>query len=153
MPGHRFAFAGILHERCLAPEGERPRGGGYDGRLSSPMLEAALVEGLVAGGVDVSSACPPRRCSISPKHRPEVQGGIQVTGSHNPKDHNGFKIVCGSPSSARIAKLGERIEAAGQGDDIAASGIGGAIGVEQGRGAPRVPGRLRRPVAGRSGWR
>jgi phosphomannomutase len=101
-----YAFAGILHERGLAPEGERPRVVvGYDGRLSSPMLEVALVEGLVAGGVDVIriglSTTP--MLYFAEASSPEVQGGIQVTGSHNPKDHNGFKIVCaGTPSSARI---------------------------------------------------
>lgn len=133
-----FAFAGILHERCLALEGERPCVAvGYDGRLSSPMLEAALVEGLVAGGVDVIriglSTTP--MLYFAEASSPEVQGGIQVTGSHNPKDHNGFKIVCaGAPFfGGDIAKLGERIEAAGQGDDIAASDVGGMIGVEQGR--------------------
>ncbi|WP_241126765.1 phosphoglucomutase/phosphomannomutase PgmG [Novosphingobium terrae] len=78
---------------------------GRDGRLSSPMLEAALVEGLVAGGVDVVriglSSTPmlyyaeaALRLGELTSTRP-VQGGIQVTGSHNPKDHNGFKIVLG----------------------------------------------------------
>jgi phosphomannomutase len=141
-----YAFARILHERGLAPEGERPRVVvGYDGRLSSPMLEAALVEGLVAGGVDVIriglSTTP--MLYFAEASSPEVQGGIQVTGSHNPKDHNGFKIVCaGAPFfGADLAKLGQMIaalETAGQGDDIvptgkvAQPGVRGAIGVEQG---------------------
>jgi phosphomannomutase len=76
---------------------------GRDGRLTSPMLEEALVAGLVAGGVDVVriglSTTPmlyyaeaALRLGELGSTRP-VQGGVQVTGSHNPKDHNGFKIV------------------------------------------------------------
>ena len=67
---------------------------GYDGRNSSPDLEAALVSGLVAGGVDVVRI----GLSTSPmlyyaEATLEVDGGIQVTGSHNPPEYNGFKIV------------------------------------------------------------
>jgi len=70
---------------------------GYDGRLSSPALEAALALGLVEGGVDV------RRIGLSPTpllyyavaSAEEVDGGIEVTGSHNPKNHNGFKMDLG----------------------------------------------------------
>lgn len=73
---------------------------GYDGRLSSPMLEQALVEGLAASGVDVVriglGPSPMLYFAATPAARalaPEVQGGIHVTGSHNPADHNGFKMV------------------------------------------------------------
>ncbi|KQM48994.1 MAG: phosphomannomutase/phosphoglucomutase [Sphingomonas sp.] len=67
---------------------------GYDGRNSSPELEAALVSGLVAGGVDVVRI----GLSTSPmlyyaEATLEVDGGIQVTGSHNPPEYNGFKMV------------------------------------------------------------
>ncbi|PTQ60213.1 phosphomannomutase [Sphingomonas aurantiaca] len=67
---------------------------GYDGRLSSPELEAALVDGLTAGGVDVVRI----GLSTSPmlyyaEATLEVDGGIQVTGSHNPPEYNGCKIV------------------------------------------------------------
>ncbi len=67
---------------------------GRDGRLSSPALEAALVAGLTASGVDVV------RIGLSPtpmlyyaEAMLEVDGGIQITGSHNPADYNGFKMV------------------------------------------------------------
>ncbi|TVV76148.1 phosphoglucomutase/phosphomannomutase PgmG [Sphingomonas solaris] len=67
---------------------------GYDGRISSPVLEAALIEGLTAGGVDVV------RIGLGPtpmldyaEATLEVDGGIQITGSHNPADYNGFKMV------------------------------------------------------------
>lgn len=70
---------------------------GRDGRLSSPELEAALVEGLTASGVDVVriGLGPTPMLYYAEATLPEVQGGIQVTGSHNPADHNGFKIVLG----------------------------------------------------------
>jgi phosphomannomutase len=69
----------------------------YDGRLSSPALEIALVKGLVAGGIDV------RRVGRGPTgmlyfavHEHGLDGGIMVTGSHNPADQNGFKLLCGA---------------------------------------------------------
>ncbi len=67
---------------------------GCDGRNSSPELEAALVSGLTAGGVDVIRI----GLSTSPmlyfaEATLEVDGGIQVTGSHNPPEYNGFKMV------------------------------------------------------------
>ena len=67
----------------------------YDGRLSSPMLEAALVDGLTAGASDVVrlGLGPTPMLYYAEASAPDVQGGIEVTGSHNPGDHNGFKIV------------------------------------------------------------
>lgn len=67
---------------------------GYDGRLSSPMLEAALVRGLNAAGVDAVRI----GLSASPmlyyaEAELEVDGGVQITGSHNPAEYNGFKMV------------------------------------------------------------
>lgn len=67
---------------------------GRDGRVSSPELEAALVEGLTASGCDVVriglSATPMLYYAEAVL---EVDGGIQITGSHNPGDYNGFKMV------------------------------------------------------------
>ena len=70
---------------------------GYDGRLSSPMLEAALVEGLADGGVDVVriGLGPTPMLYYAEASMADVDGGIQITGSHNPRDHNGFKFVLG----------------------------------------------------------
>ncbi len=70
---------------------------GYDGRLSSPMLEAALVEGLTAGGLDVVriGLGPTPMLYYAEASMADVDGGIQITGSHNPRDHNGFKFVLG----------------------------------------------------------
>ena len=67
---------------------------GYDGRLSSPALEAALVAGLVAGGVDVVRiGLGPSPMLYYAEATLEVDGGIHVTGSHNPAEYNGFKMV------------------------------------------------------------
>lgn len=67
---------------------------GYDGRESSPMLEAALVSGLTTSGVDVVRVgLGPTPMLYYAEAILEVDGGIQITGSHNPADYNGFKMV------------------------------------------------------------
>ena len=67
---------------------------GRDGRLSSPMLEAALVEGVVAAGMDVVRVgLGPSPMLYWAETQLDVAGAIQVTGSHNPRDQNGFKFV------------------------------------------------------------
>ena len=66
---------------------------GRDGRTHSPEFEAALIEGLTAGGLDVVriglGPSPMLYFAVSTL---DVDGGIQVTGSHNPADYNGFKM-------------------------------------------------------------
>ena len=67
---------------------------GYDGRVSSPMLEEALIAGLTASGVDVvRTGMGPTPMLYYAEATLEVDGGIQITGSHNPADYNGFKMV------------------------------------------------------------
>lgn len=67
---------------------------GYDGRESSPMLEAALINGLTTSGVDVVRVgLGPTPMLYYAEAVLEVDGGIQITGSHNPADYNGFKMV------------------------------------------------------------
>jgi phosphomannomutase len=67
---------------------------GRDGRVSSPELEAALVEGLTACGCDVvRTGMGPTPMLYYAEATLEVDGGIQITGSHNPGDYNGFKMV------------------------------------------------------------
>lgn len=67
---------------------------GRDGRVSSPILEAALVEGLTASGCDVVRiGLGPTPMLYYAEAILEVDGGIQITGSHNPGDYNGFKMV------------------------------------------------------------
>ncbi|AHE56248.1 phosphoglucomutase/phosphomannomutase PgmG [Sphingomonas sanxanigenens] len=67
---------------------------GYDGRHSSPLLEAALVQGLIASGIDVVRVgLGPTPMLYYAEAVLEVDGGIMITGSHNPPDYNGFKMV------------------------------------------------------------
>src|SRR6188508_2531822 len=67
---------------------------GYDGRVSSPMLEHALIEGLTASGCDVVRVgLGPTPMLYYAEATLEVDGGIQITGSHNPGNYNGFKMV------------------------------------------------------------
>ncbi|MEL1251708.1 phosphoglucomutase/phosphomannomutase PgmG [Aurantiacibacter gilvus] len=96
---------------------------GYDGRVSSPMLEHALVEGLTSSGCDVRrigmGATP--MLYYAEASADEVHGGIQITGSHNPANYNGFKMVFrGRPFFGEdIQTLGHM---AAQGDWIDGSG-------------------------------
>ena len=67
---------------------------GYDGRTSSPELERALIAGLTAAGVDVvRTGMGPTPMLYYAEATLEVDGGIQITGSHNPAEYNGFKMV------------------------------------------------------------
>ena len=94
---------------------------GYDGRLSSPMLEAALVDGLTASGVDVLRiGLGPTPMLYYAEAVCEVDGGIQITGSHNPGDQNGFKLVQNHAPffGADIVRLGQ-MAAAGDWDGVA----------------------------------
>ncbi|MBL8674904.1 MAG: phosphomannomutase, partial [Rhodospirillales bacterium] len=96
---------------------------GYDGRVSSPELQAACVEGMRAAGIDVLRiglcATPMLYFAV---YELEADGGIMITGSHNPGDYNGFKMMIGKKPfyGADIQNLG-RMAAAG---DVE-SGAGG----------------------------
>ena len=75
-------------------EGARRIAVGRDGRTHSGMLESALVRGLTEGGVDVVlTGMGPSPMLYFATHFLDVDGGIQVTGSHNPADYNGFKLL------------------------------------------------------------
>ena len=91
---------------------------GRDGRLSGPSLMAGLTEGLLSTGVDVIDlgvvATPMvyfgTNISILGQ---QAKSGIMITGSHNPPDYNGFKMVLGGSAiyGEQIQKLRERIVA------------------------------------------
>ncbi|MGS1017526.1 phosphoglucomutase/phosphomannomutase PgmG [Allosphingosinicella humi] len=67
---------------------------GRDGRSSSPALQTALVSGLTEGGVDVVRiGLGPTPMLYYAAATLEVDGGIMITGSHNPARYNGFKMV------------------------------------------------------------
>ncbi len=73
--------------------GEKSVAVGRDGRLSGPALSAALIRGLVAAGVDVIDIGLATTPMLYFAASTLCNSGIQVTGSHNPRDYNGFKMV------------------------------------------------------------
>jgi phosphomannomutase len=85
---------GRVFAQRVAEAGGRRVAVGYDGRLTSPELEATLVEGLAEGGADVVRVGRgPTPMLYYAAATLGVDGGVMVTGSHNPPDHNGFKLV------------------------------------------------------------
>lgn len=101
---------------------------GRDGRVSSPMLEAALVRGLTESGVDVVRVgLGPSPMLYFAEATLAVDAGIQVTGSHNPAGDNGFKLVLAHDSFfgdnvrdlARLAESGDWEKGAGTVTDAA----------------------------------
>ncbi|MGH7066956.1 MAG: phosphoglucomutase/phosphomannomutase PgmG [Acetobacteraceae bacterium] len=95
---------------------------GYDGRLSSPALEPPLVEGLKASGITVLRiGCGPTPMLYYAAVREKTDAAAMVTGSHNPPDHNGFKMLCaGQPFFGEaIQRLGQLAES---GDFVTAAG-------------------------------
>jgi phosphomannomutase len=67
---------------------------GYDGRESSPVLEKALIRGLTESGCDVVRiGLGPTPMLYYAEAVLDVDGGIMITGSHNPANYNGFKMV------------------------------------------------------------
>ena len=85
---------------------------GYDGRISSPALSDALISGLMAGGAQVMViGMGPTPMLYFADYDLECDGAIQITGSHNPKDYNGFKMVCGHRSfyGDDIVRLGKQL--------------------------------------------
>ena len=72
---------------------------GYDGRNTSPNLQKALCEGLIESGSNVKNIglCPTPMTYYA-HHFLNTNAAIMVTGSHNPPNHNGFKIMIGDKS-------------------------------------------------------
>jgi phosphomannomutase/phosphoglucomutase len=80
---------------------------GRDGRLSGPGLAAALVDGLLAGGADVVEVgIVPTPVTYFAAHHLGTRSAVMVTGSHNPGEYNGLKMVL-----AGDALSGEEIQA------------------------------------------
>ncbi|CAN5277657.1 phosphomannomutase/phosphoglucomutase [soil metagenome] len=74
-------------------QGETAVAVGRDGRLSGPSLSAALMRGLSAVGIEVIDVGMVTTPMLYFAANTLCSSGIQVTGSHNPKDYNGFKMV------------------------------------------------------------
>lgn len=104
---------GRTYAEFALEKGKKTLAVGYDCRLSSPGYAKALAEGLSEGGVDVvmtgMGPTPQLYFSVFSK---DLDGGIQVTGSHNPPDMNGFKMLIGKEtlSGAAIQDLKVRCE-------------------------------------------
>jgi phosphomannomutase len=93
---------------------------GYDGRDSSPAMADAVADGLMACGLDVVRiGLGPTPMLYFSVYTLGACGGIMVTGSHNPPDYNGFKMMLGPGMSDGAAFYGEAIQALGR---IAAEG-------------------------------
>lgn len=83
---------------------------GRDGRLSSSELENALVEGILATGCDaVCVGVGPTPMLYFSVYDKNADGGIMITGSHNPPEFNGFKMMMGKKAfyGAAIQELGQ----------------------------------------------
>ena len=86
--GHAFGTHAAAH-------GETVVAVGRDGRLSGPALSQALIRGLIDVGVQVIDIGAVTTPMLYFAASTLCASGIQVTGSHNPKDYNGFKMVLG----------------------------------------------------------
>ena len=93
---------------------------GRDGRLSGPELSSGLSDGLRAAGIDVIDVgSVPTPVLYYAAYRFNTGCGVSVTGSHNPPDYNGFKIVVGGEtlSEGAIQDLYQRIASGALIDD------------------------------------
>jgi len=97
-----------------AEKGQTAIAVGRDGRLSGPELAGALAEGICAAGIDVVDiGCVPTPVTYFAAHQLGCHSCVSVTGSHNPPDYNGLKMVIGGETLAgeAIQALKARIEA------------------------------------------
>ncbi|MBD3642074.1 MAG: phosphomannomutase/phosphoglucomutase [Marinobacter sp.] len=97
---------------------------GYDGRHSSPGLADALAGGVMAAGCNVIHVgAVPTPVLYFATHELQTGSGVMVTGSHNPANYNGLKIMLGGEtlSGEAIQRLYQRVEtgelASGQGEE------------------------------------
>ncbi|TCS61262.1 phosphoglucomutase/phosphomannomutase PgmG [Varunaivibrio sulfuroxidans] len=101
---------GRAYGTVLREKNGRTAAVGYDGRLSSPELAVALCAGLIAAGVDVVRVgLGPTPMLYFAVHHLGLDGGLMVTGSHNPPEFNGVKMVMKGHSffGADITRLGD----------------------------------------------
>lgn len=112
--------------------GEKAVAVGRDGRLSGPSLSAALIRGLASTGLDVVDLGPVTTPMLyymaATRGAHGCSSGIQVTGSHNPKDYNGFKMVLAGRAiyGDDIQDLRRRIQ---EGDYVQGAGRVGAMDI------------------------
>jgi phosphomannomutase len=108
----RDAYAlGRTYAALARDEGAKRIAVGRDGRTHSGMLEAALIRGLTEGGIDVVQiGMGPSPMLYFATYYLDVDGGMQVTGSHNPADYNGFRLLLKGRSvfGSEIQGIGRR---------------------------------------------
>jgi phosphomannomutase len=123
-PADAFAI-GRVFGSVVAGNGGSTVAVGYDGRLSSPDLEPELVRGLMASGIEVLRiGRGPTPMLYFAATTLGTDGGVMVTGSHNPPDYNGFKMMLGKKPffGQQIQDIGARagdVVAAGEGSERA----------------------------------
>jgi len=107
---------------------------GRDGRLSGPELAGALMDGICAAGCDaIDVGCVPTPVTYFAAYELGCHSCVSVTGSHNPPDYNGLKMVIGGTTLAleAIQELKRRIEAGklrhGQGKRTSADVLGAYV--------------------------
>ncbi|HYZ23474.1 MAG TPA: phosphomannomutase/phosphoglucomutase [Rhodopila sp.] len=120
-PADAFAIGRVFGSIVAAQEGQGGGQGqpkrvavGYDGRLTSPELEQALVDGLKASGMRVLRVGRgPTPMLYYAATNLQTDGAVMVTGSHNPPDYNGFKMMLGRKAffGAQIQEIGTRAAA------------------------------------------
>ena len=113
LPADAFAI-GRTFGSIVAGAGGKRVAVGRDGRLSSPELEASLIEGLMASGMDVLSIGQgPTPMLYFAAFTETTDGAVMVTGSHNPANYNGFKMMLGKKPffGKDILELGRRAAA------------------------------------------
>ncbi|WP_291997528.1 phosphomannomutase/phosphoglucomutase [Candidatus Accumulibacter sp. ACC012] len=97
-----------------AERGQRAIAVGRDGRLSGPELAAALMEGIRLAGIDsIDIGCVPTPVAYFAAHELGCDSCVAVTGSHNPPDYNGLKMVVGGETLAgeTIQGIRRRVDA------------------------------------------
>ena len=112
-------------------EGQRSVAVGRDGRLSGPAISAALIAGLVDAGVQVIDVGMVTTPMLYFAANTLCDSGIQVTGSHNPRDYNGFKMVLGGRAIYGDEIQALRMMMEGESWDLQAGGNVRNINVEQ----------------------
>ena len=114
MPADLVTDLGRAIGTLYARRGKRRIAIGRDCRTSSPRLHEALTAGLLETGIAlVDIGIGPTPMMYFAVFRLDLDGGVQITGSHNPPEDNGFKLMCGKDTlfGADIGVLADMIEA------------------------------------------
>ena len=117
-----------------AEQGQTAIAVGRDGRLSGPELAGALMDGICAAGVDaIDIGCVPTPVTYFAAYELGCHSCVSVTGSHNPPDYNGLKMVIGGTTLAleAIQDIKRRAESSnlkhGQGKRTSADVLGAYV--------------------------